>query len=112
MLLFDQNISFRIKKLIEASFPNVKHITDFGGASKSDKEIWEIAKKQNLVIVTFDADFYDFSVIWGHPPKIIWIRSMYQTTPTVSGLLLKYELNIKDFLKDEMMACLEIIHEE
>jgi hypothetical protein len=25
---------------------------------------------------------------------------------------LKYELNIKDFLKDEMMACLEIIHEE
>jgi hypothetical protein len=37
---------------------------------------------------------------------------MYQTTPTVSGLLLKYELNIKDFLKDEMMACLEIIHEE
>ncbi len=105
-------MSFRIKNLLVSAFPNAQHISDFGGSTKSDKEIWEFAKMHNLVIVTFDADFYDFSVIWGHPPKIIWIRSMYQTTHTVSGLLLKYELNIKDFLKDEMMACLEIIHDE
>jgi predicted nuclease of predicted toxin-antitoxin system len=77
LLLFDQNISFRIKKLISSAFPNAQHISDFGGSTKSDKEIWEFAKMHNLVIVTFDADFYDFSVIWGHPPKIIWIRSMY-----------------------------------
>jgi predicted nuclease of predicted toxin-antitoxin system len=112
LLLFDQNISFRIKKLLESSFPNCKHLSDFGLINKSDKEIWDFAKKNSLTIVSFDADFYDFSIIWNHPPKIIWVRTQNQTTQNLYELLHKYEDSVKDFLQDQSMACLEIIHRE
>jgi predicted nuclease of predicted toxin-antitoxin system len=112
LLLFDQNISFRIKKFLERSFPNCKHVSDFGLINKTDKEIWDFAKKNSLTIVSFDADFYDFSIIWNHPPKIIWVRSQIQTTKNLYELLNKYEDSVKDFLKDQSMACLEIIHRE
>ena len=112
MLLFDQNISFRIKKFLELTFPDSKHISDFGLINKTDKEIWDFAKLKNHIIVTFDADFYDFSIIWNHPPKIIWIRTQNQTTQNVYELFEKYQVAIKDFIADPAMACLEIMHRQ
>jgi predicted nuclease of predicted toxin-antitoxin system len=41
----------------------------------TDNEIWEYARKNNYAIITFDADFYDISIINGHPPKIVWLRT-------------------------------------
>jgi predicted nuclease of predicted toxin-antitoxin system len=73
-LLFDQNISYRITRLLNSSFPDCKHVKDVGLNEKSDTEIWEFAKMHNFVIVTFDADFYDLAVIKGIPPKTIWLR--------------------------------------
>ena len=40
-----------------------------GLENSSDKQIWEYAKEHDFTIVTFDGDFYDFSLVWGHPPK-------------------------------------------
>ena len=112
LLLFDQNISFRIKKNISELFPHSVHISDLGKESKSDKEIWEIAKHRNLAIVTFDVDFYDFSIVWGHPPKIILIRSQNQTTHFVTELLNSFQEHIKTFLREQNTSCLEIIQQE
>lgn len=112
LLLFDQNISFRIKRNISDHFPDSIHISDLGKEIKTDKEIWEIAKHRNLAIVTFDADFYDFSIVWGHPPKIILIRSQNQTTHFVSELLNSFEEHIKTFLREQNTSCLEIIQQE
>ncbi|MFM6946566.1 MAG: DUF5615 family PIN-like protein [Flavobacteriales bacterium] len=50
--------------------------------------------------------------IWNHPPKIIWVRTQVQTTKNVYELLNKYEDSVKEFLKDQSLACLEIIHRE
>ncbi|MFM7007323.1 MAG: DUF5615 family PIN-like protein [Flavobacteriales bacterium] len=112
MLLFDQNISYRIKKFLELTYPDSKHISDFDLINKSDKEIWNFAKLNDFVIVSFDADFYDFSIIWNHPPKIIWIRTQNQTTQNVYELLQKYQVAINDFIADPAMACLEILHHQ
>jgi predicted nuclease of predicted toxin-antitoxin system len=112
LLLFDQNISFRIKKTISNQFPDSFHISDISKEIKSDKEIWDIAKQKNLAIVTFDIDFYDFSIVWGHPPKIILVRSQNQTTQFISELLYSFEGHIKTFLMEQNTSCLEIIQQE
>ena len=47
-LLFDQNISFRIVKKIEDTFPNSKQIKELGLENYSDNEIWKFAKDNKI----------------------------------------------------------------
>jgi len=60
---------------------------EVGLADASDALIFEFAKKNNLVVVTFDSDFVDLNVVRGIPPKIIWIRTGNLTTKAVVNLL-------------------------
>jgi predicted nuclease of predicted toxin-antitoxin system len=110
-LLFDQNISFRITKKLIDLFPDCKHVSDCGLMDSTDSEIWDYASRHGYTIVTFDADFYDISVINGHPPKIIWIRSGNLTTNNIVQLLMRHNDSIKDFLTSndfKDISCLEI----
>jgi len=109
-LLFDQNISHRILNHIQDILPEAKQVRDLGLENISDKQIWEYAKERGYIIVTFDGDFYDFSLVWGHPPKIIWIRTNNQTTKNVEEMLRKYKDTMQDFQNDIDLACLEIIN--
>ncbi len=64
-----------------------------------------------LLIPTFDSDFYDISIINGHPPKIIWIRSGNLKTDEVVQLLTDNKKIISGFIElDEFkdVACLEL----
>ncbi len=107
--LFDQNISYRIVKLIEGKFPGAAHVISMGLGNSSDQQIWEYALKNKFTIVTFDADFYNLSLVWGHPPKIIWIRTMNQSTRNIELLLKRFYTSIQEFLNDTEFACLEIL---
>ena len=109
-LLFDQNISHRILNHIQDILPEAKQVRDLGLENISDKQIWEYAKESGYIIVTFDGDFYDFSLVWGHPPKIIWIRTNNQTTKNMEEILHKYMDTMQDFQNDIDLACLEIIN--
>lgn len=108
-LLFDQNISFRLVKRISDIFPEVKQVRGLGLENSTDQEIWSYCKENGYTIITFDADFYDFSVVWGHPPKIVWIRTGNKTTNEIESILRKHEQNIEAFISDKELACLEII---
>ena len=112
MLLFDQNISHRIVNQLSDTFPGAKQVRSIGLENTSDKQIWEFALKNGLIIVTFDSDFYDFSTIYGHPPKIIWMRSGNKTTKNITALLKSKKINIIEFIEDdsdESVSCLQII---
>ena len=109
-LLFDQNISFKIVKKVDSYFSRSEQVRSLGLENKSDKEIWEYAKTNEYIIVSFDSDFYDFSIIWGTPPKIIWLRTTDQRTGAIVSLLKNHSQTIADFIKDENLACLEIIN--
>ena len=63
-LLFDQNISHRILNHIQDILPEAKQVRDLGLENNSDKQICEYAKKSDFILVTFDGDFYDFSLVW------------------------------------------------
>jgi predicted nuclease of predicted toxin-antitoxin system len=82
-LLFDQNISYKLVSRLNDIFPESRQIRDCGLENSTEKQIWEFAKEKDYVIVTFDGDFYDFSLVWGHPPKIIWLRTFNQTTKNI-----------------------------
>ena len=107
-LLIDQNISRKIISNIRNNYPNSAHVVDLGLENSTDKLIWEYARDNDFMIVTFDADFYNFSVVWGFPPKIIWIRTYNQTTLFIEQLLVNHYSTVKDFSKDENLSCLEI----
>lgn len=108
-LLFDQNISHRLINLIQDILPEAKQVRELGLENLSDRLIWEYAKENGYEIVTFDGDFYDFSLVWGHPPKIIWIRTYNQTTQNVAAILRKHIITSSEFQKNNDLACLEII---
>ena len=107
-LLFDQNISFRLIKLISDFYPNAKQVRELGLENASDNEIFEYAKKNDYTIVSFDSDFCDLNIMEGFPPKIIWIRTGNTTTKNLEIIFKnKYEM-IKTFMQ-ENFGCLEII---
>jgi len=65
-LLFDENLSFKLRAKMQDVFPGSKHVRDLGLEQVDDIEIWEFAKHENFVIVTKDADFNDLSVMKGN----------------------------------------------
>ncbi len=110
-LLFDQNISFRIVKKVQDSFPGSKQVSQVGLIQTSDLNILEYAKENGFSIVTFDSDFYDLCLLKGIPPKIIWLRCGNTSTNNILQILLNEEEHIHSFLgdhEDRMKHCLEL----
>jgi predicted nuclease of predicted toxin-antitoxin system len=110
-LLFDQNISYRILKQLPNPFVDSVHVTSEQLTNSTDVEIWAHAKKHDLVIVTFDADFADISTVRGHPPKVIWLRLRDTRTDNVLRVLSHNIETLRFFIEDpdgEGIACLEL----
>lgn len=107
-LLFDQNISFRVVDLISETYPESQQVRLLKLENAADIEIWNYAKVNGFSIVTFDADFYDFSVLKGFPPKIIWLRTGNSTTQNIANILIDNIAIIESFEANNDLACLQI----
>lgn len=107
-LLFDQNISYRMVERLDRAFPDSNHVRLLGLDRASDEEIWNYARKHEFLIVTQDSDFYEMSLLYGFPPKIIWLRCGNTSTSSVQILLEKHTPAIQEF-GDNQKACLEIL---
>ncbi len=92
-------------------FPDGKHLSQVGLIDCEDPDIWTYARKHDYVIVTFDSDFYDISLINGVPSKIIWMRTGNLTTQEIADLLKVNRNTISEFIhnaEQKDSACLEI----
>ena len=110
-LLLDQNISFRLVNKITEHFPESNQVRQLGLENSTDIEIWNYAREKNYTIVTFDTDFFDFSIIKGAPPKVIWLRTGNTSTKNIEKLLLSKKESILEFISSKEMSnigCLEI----
>jgi predicted nuclease of predicted toxin-antitoxin system len=110
-LLFDQNLSFRLVRKLSNIFPEAKQVRELQLENKTDKEIWKFARDNDYTIVTFDADFYELSTYFGHPPKIIWLRTGNRRTDDLITLFTDRTDAIKEFLSNEVykeIACIEL----
>ena len=55
-------------------FPDSTQTRLLGMSTADDLALWNHAKQNGFVVVSLDSDFYDLSVLLGHPPKLIWLR--------------------------------------
>ena len=75
---------------------------------RSDAEIWQYARQNDFTVVTFDADFFDISVLRGIPPKIIRLRTGNLSTAEIAErIILNYSV-IVSFIDDPEQNCLEL----
>ena len=107
-LLFDQNISFRIMRLLPHSFADCRHVQSVGLNDCDDPVIWQFAKDNGFTVVTFDADFTEIASRKGFPPKIIRLRTGNLTTAEIAERLLFNFSNITAFIYHSENCCLEI----
>ena len=68
--LFDENLPARLRFSPKLPVTPVSKI----GRSPSDTEIWEFARKHELVIVSKDADFSDRIITQSPPPWVVHLR--------------------------------------
>jgi predicted nuclease of predicted toxin-antitoxin system len=87
LLLFDQNLSPRLVDHLADIYPDSEHVSSLGLGEAMDMEIWQYAHDHDYMIVTKDADFSEFGVIKGFPPKIIWIRRGNCSTKDIEMIL-------------------------
>lgn len=109
-LLFDQNISPRILRVLTTEFTNCQHVRFVGLENSSDFEIFQYAKRNDLAVVTFDSDFVDLNAMYGTPPKIVFLNTGNLTTKNISELLSKNNLRVIHYLDTESDNILELIN--
>ena len=107
-LLFDQNLSFRLCRLLNDLFPDSNQVRLLGLANASDRALWEHAKSNGFVLVSLDADFAEMAALLGAPPKVIWLRCGNQSTAAIESLLRQHSDAIGMFERDMTAACIEI----
>ena len=73
-LLFDENLSPKLPRLLATLFPDSAHVRECGLLGLPDEDVWEYARANDFIIVSKDSDFQQRSLLYGHPPKIVWLR--------------------------------------
>jgi predicted nuclease of predicted toxin-antitoxin system len=86
-LLLDENLSDRIIPRIVDLYPESAHVKALGLTNTDDSIIWEYAKSDNFVIVSKDSDFHQRSLLYGHPPKFIYLRVGNSPTTKITQIL-------------------------
>ena len=105
-LLFDENLSPRLVALLADLFANSLHVRTVGLANVDDGLVWQYAKDNGLVIVSKDSDFHHRSLLFGFPPKVIWIRRGNCSTPDIEAILRHFQAEIEAFWNDPLGAFL------
>lgn len=108
-LLLDENISRRVVPFIQELYPESTQVALVGLENTDDKLIRQYAVENDWVIVTKDADFYDMTVLYGQPPKLIWLKMGNQSkTATIKALQDNHPAIMQALIADDK-ACIEIL---
>jgi predicted nuclease of predicted toxin-antitoxin system len=99
-LLFDQNLSHRLVQALQQEYPDSRHVREVGLQEASDAVVWQYAAQQGFAIVTKDADFHQRSFLFGHPPKVIWVRVGNAPTAMIEALLRRRTEDVGAFASD------------
>ncbi|NJK35836.1 MAG: DUF5615 family PIN-like protein [Oscillatoriales cyanobacterium SM2_2_1] len=105
-LLLDENLSDRIIHRIVDLYPNSEHVKTLGLIDTDDVVIWEYAKANDFVIVSKDSDFHQRSLLYGHPPKFIYLRVGNCPTSKITQILRDNMNTIAQFESSETESLL------
>ena len=107
-LLFDENLSPRLVARLTDVYPESVHVRDIGLAGRPDSEIWDLAARTGLTIVSKDGDFFQRAVLYGSPPKVVWLRLGNGPTRAAEALLRDHAGVMRRFAADPTAALLQL----
>lgn len=107
-LLFDENLSPKLPSRLSDLFPSSIHVRDVGMKATIDPIVWDYAKDNSFMIVSKDSDMHDLSLIFGSPPKVIWLRLGNCSTLQVESFLRREFNAIKLFYEDKSLSLLAL----
>ncbi|MFI5136626.1 MAG: DUF5615 family PIN-like protein [Sphingobacteriales bacterium] len=106
-LIADENISWRLKKLIPQW--DILPSNEIKQPQRlTDSMIWKFAKENRYTILTFDEDFSELQNLFSYPPKIIWLRTGNVSTVEIASLLIKRKDAISEFINNDELGIFEI----
>lgn len=104
-LLFDANLSPALPGRLSDLYPDSCHVMAFGLQS-SDSAIWEHAKEGGYTIISKDSDFEQRALVFGAPPKVVWLRVGNCHTGAIESLLRQRLAQIQEFDSDREASLL------
>lgn len=107
-LLLDENLSPRLLRLLAIEHEGSLHVREIGLASATDEVIWRFARRHGLTIVSKDSDFHQRSLLFGPPPKVVWIRIGNCSTDEISTVLARHLAALLEFDADPEAALLTL----
>jgi predicted nuclease of predicted toxin-antitoxin system len=99
-LLFDQNLSPRLPASLADIYPDSIHVSYVGLAESPDLDVWTFARDNGFAVVSKDSDFQQWSLLFGAPPKFIWLRVGNCKRSMIEHLLRKHSATIHTFELD------------
>lgn len=105
-LLLDENLFDRIISRIVDLYPNSAHVKTLHLTNTDDLLIWEYAKANDFVIVSKDSDFHQRNLLYGHPPKFIYLRIGNNPTSKIVQILRDNFDTISQFRDSEVESIL------
>ncbi len=89
-------------------FPLSSHVRFLNLHESDDLGIWNFAKQNHFTIVTQDSDFNEWSILYGFPPKIVWLKTGNTSTDRVIKLIRDNFDEILSFENNPKSGCLEL----
>jgi predicted nuclease of predicted toxin-antitoxin system len=109
-LLFDENLSPRLVDTLSSLYPHSAHVHQCQLGSSEDSAIWDYARANGFTIISKDSDFQERSILFGAPPKVVWLRVKNCTSAEIGAMLRAAFPAIKKFIQDDAETCLILDH--
>ncbi len=107
-LLLDENLSDRVVPQILDLYPDSSHVKSHSLIRTDDVLIWSFAQQHGYTIVSKDADFHQRSLVFGHPPKLVFLRVGNCPTSRITQLLRSNHVLLSAFDSDSN-ACILVL---
>jgi predicted nuclease of predicted toxin-antitoxin system len=105
-LLFDENLSPKLPRSLVTLFPDSAHVRECGLLGFPDEDVWEYARANDFTIVSKDSDFQQRSLLYGQPPKSVWLRTGNCTRQQLVQLITIHEQEIRALGTDPLETIL------
>ncbi len=107
-LLFDENLSFRLVAALADIFPESNHVREVGLLGADDLRVWDYAAEHGFLLISKDTDFYERSLVFGAPPKIIWLKIGNSSVNETITILRSQYIVIRHFAEDNLSTFLPL----
>ena len=108
-LLFYENLSPKLVTVLADIFPKSVHVDKIGLGGETDEAVWIYAKNNDYIVVSKDSDFYDKSILLGHPPKIIWIKRGNCSNRQIQLILRNRADAIRSFNENPELSFIQVL---